>query len=67
MSNHMIECMVRKCKVSCPYLIHILTGFLDYHSTKSLEAYIDFIHDRYHTLLELVITIFLVSSTCGNH
>ena len=37
------------------------------HSMKSLEVYIDLIHDKYHTLLELDITIFLVSFTCGKH
>ena len=76
MSNHMME-WVRtwlnpqledvKCYVCSPYLVSILTGFLDLHPTERIEAFIEFIHDKYPTLPELDITNLLVPFTCGQH
>ena len=56
-----------KCHLCNPYLVPILTCFLQLHPIENLEAFIEFIHDKYPTLPELDITTLLVPFTCGKH
>ena len=76
LSNHMME-WVRtwlnpqledvKCHLCSPYLVPILTSFLQLHPKERLEAFVEFIHDKYPALPDLDITTLLVPYTCGKH
>ena len=56
-----------KCHVCNPYMVYILRGFIELYLAKNLKVFIEFMHEKYHTLLGLNITILIVPYTCGKH
>ena len=56
-----------KCHVCNPYMVYILRGFIELYLAKNLKVFIEFMHEKYHTLLGLNITTLIVPYTCGKH
>lgn len=75
-SNHLMDWIVIwlnlefediKCHVCSPYLYSLLRAFVESHNAQSLEVYIEWVHERYFTLLGLDITTLIMPYTHGKH
>ena len=76
LSNHMVK-WVRtwmnpqledvKAYICSPYMVPILEGFLNLQPVEMLEVFIQFIRNKYPTLLEMEMTTLIVPYTCGKH
>ena len=50
-----------KCHVYSPYMIQILKFLIELHFAENIEVFIEFLHEKYHTLPAFDITTLILS------